>query len=148
MVSYIRLSWLEKSVDSFIAIAISWGLACVLCKGSIWPLPFQDHLSSLKICRVITIFVTRANVLEMLTIPYLSNGGIRVFNDDIRLYKSKKNCSIYGVHGTQNDRLELKVWTQKRYWKHFHASFWSRGLYYVEDVYLLVVMTILAIELW
>ena len=41
-------------------------------------------------------------------------------NDDSRLYHSKKNFFIYRVHGTQNDRLELTVWTQKTVWKNLH----------------------------
>ena len=35
------------------------------------------------------------------------------FDIDSPLYNSKKNCSVYKVYGTQNDRLELTVSTQK-----------------------------------
>ena len=36
------------------------------------------------------------------------------------LYKWKKNCSDYGVHGIQIDRLELTVSTQKSVLKNMH----------------------------
>ena len=42
------------------------------------------------------------------------------FKVDSPLYKSKKNTSDYRVHGTQNDRLELTVSTQKSVLKNMH----------------------------
>ena len=42
------------------------------------------------------------------------------FDIDSPLYNSKKNCSVYKVYGTQNNRLELTVSTQKSVLKNMH----------------------------
>ena len=42
----------------------------------------------------------------------------------------KKICSVYGLHGTQNDRLELTVSTQKTVLKKTHRvpRYWPKSL--------------------
>ena len=41
----------------------------------------------------------------------------------------QKNYSDYSVHGTQSDRFELRVLTQKLVWKNMHRvqRYWQKG---------------------